>query len=98
MLNSLARQFYRNGRLLILSLILIAVLGLSSYWSLPRLEDPELISRNAVVKTFFPGASAERIEALITEPLENELTTIEELITYESTSQAGSSIIDPGTQ
>ena len=93
MLNALARQFYRNGRLLVLTLILIAVWGLSSYWALPRLEDPELIARNAVVKTFFPGASAERIEALITEPLENELTTIEELLTYESTSQDGSSII-----
>ena len=93
MLTTLARQFYRNGRLLVLTLILIAVWGLSSYWALPRLEDPELIARNAVVKTFFPGASAERVEALITEPLENELTTIEELLTYESTSQAGSSII-----
>ncbi|MEM9215572.1 MAG: efflux RND transporter permease subunit [Cyanobacteria bacterium P01_F01_bin.150] len=93
MLNTLARQFYRNGRLLALTLILIAVWGLSSYWALPRLEDPELIARNAVVKTFLPGASAERIEALITEPLENELTTIEELVTYQSTSLAGSSIV-----
>ena len=55
MIHTLAHQFYRNGRLLVLTLLLILVWGLSSYWTLPRLEDPELVSRNAVVKTFFPG-------------------------------------------
>ena len=93
MIHALVRQFYRNGRLLILTLLLIAVWGLSSYLALPRLEDPELVSRGAVVKTFFPGASAERVESLITEPLEDEFTSIEEILTYESTSREGSSII-----
>ena len=46
--------FYRNVRLLILTLILICVWGISSYFTLPRLEDPELVSRFAIVKTFFP--------------------------------------------
>ncbi|NEQ97282.1 MAG: efflux RND transporter permease subunit [Cyanothece sp. SIO2G6] len=89
----MVRQFTRNGRLLILTLILIAVWGITSYLTLPRLEDPELISRNAVVKTFLPGASAERVEALITEPLEEEFAAVEEILTYESTSRAGSSVI-----
>jgi multidrug efflux pump subunit AcrB len=34
--------FYRNRQLLILTLILILVWGLSSFFSLPRLEDREL--------------------------------------------------------
>ncbi len=85
--------FYRNFRLLILAIVLIIVWGLSSYQSLPRLEDPELTSRVAVVKTFFPGASAERVEALVTEKIEKELSAIEEIETYESTSRAGVSII-----
>ena len=45
--------FYRNTRLLILTIILICVCGISSYFTLPRLEDPELVSRTAVVKTFW---------------------------------------------
>lgn len=85
--------FYRNTRLLILTLILIFVWGTSSYFTLPRLEDPELISRNAIVKTFFPGADAERVEALVTEKIEDKLTEIEEIDNYTSTSRAGSSII-----
>ena len=85
--------FYRNSRLLILTIILIAVWGISSYFTLPRLEDPELVSRTAIVSTFFPGADAERVEALVTEKIEDKLTEIEEINSYESTSRTGSSII-----
>ncbi len=85
--------FYRNSRLLILTIVLIAVWGISSYFTLPRLEDPELVSRTAIVSTFFPGADAERVEALVTEKIEDKLTEIEEIDSYESTSRTGSSII-----
>ena len=85
--------FYRNIRLLILTIILIFVWGASAYFNLPRLEDPELVNRVAVVKTFFPGAKADRVEALITEKIEHELIEIEEIDSYDSTSSTGSSII-----
>ena len=87
------KLLYRNFRLLVLVIILIFVWGLSSFQTLPRLEDPELVSRSALVKTFFPGASAERVEALITEKIEDRITEIEEINTYESTSSTGVSII-----
>ncbi|MBE9216868.1 efflux RND transporter permease subunit [Plectonema cf. radiosum LEGE 06105] len=85
--------FYRNSRLLILTIILIAVWGISAYFTLPRLEDPELVSRTAVVSTFFPGANAERVEALVTEKIEDKLTEIEEIDNYQSTSRTSSSLI-----
>lgn len=85
--------FYRNTRLLFLTIILIFVWGISSYFALPRLEDPELVSRNASVKTFFPGADAARVEALITDKIEDKFTEIEEIKDYKSTSSSGSSII-----
>ena len=85
--------FYRNTRLLFLTIILIFVWGISSYFALPRLEDPELVSRNASVKTFFPGADAARVEALITDKIEEKFTEIEEIKDYSSTSSSGSSII-----
>ncbi|MEM9273824.1 MAG: efflux RND transporter permease subunit, partial [Cyanobacteria bacterium P01_F01_bin.143] len=85
--------FYRNLRLLILTIILICVWGASSYFALPRLEDPELVNRVATVKTFLPVAKAERIDALITEKIEDELIEISEIYRYESTSSTGISII-----
>ena len=86
--------FYRNIRLLILTIILILVWGLSAFFNLPRLEDPEQISRNAVITTSFPGASAERVESLVTENIEQELLEVEEIDTIESTSRLGFSRIN----
>ena len=71
--------FYRNRRLLVLAIALIAVAGLSSYFILPRLEDPELRPRAAIVTTRFPGANAERVELLVTERIEKSLEEIDEL-------------------
>lgn len=89
----MSNLFYRNLRLLILTIILIFVWGLSSYQLLPRLEDPELTARHAIITTHFPGANAERVESLVTDKLEQELREIEELKTIESTSQTGLSTI-----
>ncbi|MCL2931812.1 MAG: hypothetical protein MGG11_05880, partial [Trichodesmium sp. MAG_R03] len=36
--------FYRNFRLLILAILIIVAWGISSFFTLPRLEDPELVS------------------------------------------------------
>ena len=91
--NMMFTLFYRNARLLILTIILIFVWGISSYFALPRLEDPELVSRFATVQTFWDGADAAQVEALITQKIEDELIEVEEIKEYESTSSTGSSII-----
>lgn len=85
--------FFRNRRLLALSILLIVVAGLAGYRSLPRLEDPELTPRFARITTRLPGAKAERVETLVTEKLEEELYEIEELKVLQSESIAGLSTI-----
>lgn len=92
-MKSIHTIFYRNRQLLILTVTLIVVWGLSTVLTLPRLEDPELVSRTAIIKTFLPGADAERIEALITDKITTELTEIEEIQTTNSSSMVGSSLI-----
>ena len=89
----MSNLFYRNTRLLILTVILIFVWGLSSFQLLPRLEDPELTNRVATVTTLFPGADAARVESLVTEKIEEELQEIEEINTLTSTSRAGISLV-----
>ena len=56
--------FVRYSRLTILAVILLVAAGMSAFFSLGRQEDPSLIERYGVVVTAFPGASAERVEAL----------------------------------
>jgi len=89
----MVRPFYRNLRILILAIFLIVAWGVASFQSLPRQEDPELIPRTAVVQTAYPGASADRVEALVTEVLETEITEIESVKNISSTSRVGFSSI-----
>lgn len=85
--------FHRKPRLLVLTMLLLIVAGGSSLQLLPRAEDPRLTPRFATVLTRYPGATAERVEALVTEKLEEELRSFEELKTVESFSRAGISVI-----
>ena len=85
--------FYRNPRLLGLTLFLILVSGLSAYQVLPRMEDPQLTQRSVQILTRFPGASAERVESLVTEKIEEELQEIDEIKRVVSSSRAGISVV-----
>lgn len=83
----------RNNRLLILIVALILVAGGSSLLELPRMEDPVLRRRVALVNTFMPGADAERIETLISEKIEDELRDIEQIKELRSVSRLGVSTV-----
>ena len=85
--------FFDNRRLLVLAICLIVVAGLSSYVVLPRMEDPTMLQRAAIINTVYPGASAERVEALVTEKIEEELQEIEEIKVLRSSSNSGISTI-----
>ncbi len=87
----MSNLLYRNLRLLILTICLILVWGLSSYQVLPRMEDPQLTQPAAQIATRFPGASAYRVESLVTEKIEQELFEIPELKTISSISRLGRS-------
>ena len=54
---------------LVLSVVLLLA-GLSSYENMSRLEDPEFTIKDALVMTPYPGASAQEVEQLVSDPLE----------------------------
>ena len=85
--------FFRNTHLLVLAVLLIVIAGVSALSSLPRIEDPRITTRNAFVVTAFPGASAERVEALVTKPLEDKLRDVEEIKKIVATSRSNISFI-----
>ncbi|MCY9873228.1 efflux RND transporter permease subunit [Vibrio barjaei] len=88
-----AVQIITNTRLLILMTALLIVSGLAAFSSLPRAEDPIITNRFANVTTSFPGASAERVETLVTEVVENKLRELSEIKLLSSTSRPGISIV-----
>ena len=63
---TIAARLLSNRHLLVLSVALILISGLAAWSSLPRIEDPRITTRYATVITRLPGATAERVEALVT--------------------------------
>ncbi|PQJ67097.1 MFS transporter [Photobacterium angustum] len=87
------KRILSNTRLLVLAVALLIVSGLSALSSLPRAEDPIINNRNASIITHYPGATAERVEALVTEKIENKLRQIDDINNITSVSRPGISLV-----
>ncbi len=85
--------FFSSPRLTILVIGLIVVAGLGALQALPRQEDPTLARRFGSITTFYPGATAERVESLVTEKIEAEIQELHEVKEIESLSRSGVSVI-----
>ena len=76
--------------------VLIAVifyLGISAFFSMPRENFPEVNETKIYVSTVYPGNTAEDIEKLITDPLEDKLKTVSNKVEITSTSQEDYSML-----
>ena len=74
-------------------MLVILLAGFQSYLNMPRAYDPGFIIRAAQVVTYFPGASPERVELLVSDKLEKVVQEIPELDFVTSESRTGVSII-----
>ena len=70
------------------------ILGISSYFSMPRETFPEINDTKVFVSTIYPGNTAEDIERSITDPLEEALKGVTNLVEIRSTSSEDFSVID----
>lgn len=85
--------FLRNRYLLALTIVVSIAAGLFAVRQMQRLEDPRITNLVPIIVTPFPGASAERVETLVTEKLEDQLAEVDSIKEMTSTSLAGVSII-----
>lgn len=81
--------FYRLPRLTILAMLVIMIGGLGALVSLGRQEDPTLVERFGLVVVTLPGADADRMEALIAEPLEGALLELPEIKQVDTVARNG---------
>ncbi|WP_299369046.1 efflux RND transporter permease subunit [uncultured Tateyamaria sp.] len=84
---------FRQPRLVALALLVIIAAGLSSLLAIGRQEDPTITNLFGTVTTVVPGADPARIEALVTQPIEDALREVAEVDVIESTSATGISIV-----
>lgn len=76
--------------------VLIAVffyLGVTAFFSMPRENFPEVNETKIYVSSVYPGNTAEDIEKLITDPLEDKLKTVSNVVEITSTSQEDYSMV-----
>src|SRR5262249_53536977 len=65
----------------------------SGYLTMPQRKDPEIPVKQAMVITPWPGASAEKIEDLVTRPIEKTIASNSNVSRIESTSRSNVSVI-----
>jgi multidrug efflux pump subunit AcrB len=73
---SALRSFYSNTPLANIAFVVVMLLGLLSYLAMPREQDPEINFNWVSVTANLPGASAEEIERLVTNPLEDAVSKV----------------------
>ena len=56
--------------------VLITILGMMNYYSIPKEQFPQVVIPYIVVNTVYPGTSPEDIENLVTRPIEKQLKSI----------------------
>ncbi|MGB2057154.1 MAG: efflux RND transporter permease subunit [Flavobacteriaceae bacterium] len=74
-------------------MFLFLYLGITSYFTMPRENFPEISETKIYISSVFPGNTAEDIEKLITTPLEDKLKSVSNVVEITSTSQEDYSII-----
>ena len=75
-------------------MVIFFILGLRSYLSMPRETFPEINDTKVFVSTVYPGNTAEDIERSITDPLEEALKGVPNLVKIKSTSSEDFSVIE----
>ena len=70
------------------------ILGISAYFSMPREAFPEINDTKVFVSTIYPGNTAEDIERIVTDPLEEALKGVSNLVEIKSDSSEDFSVID----
>ncbi len=90
---NITKWYLDNPRLLMMTIVLTVASGIMALITLPRIEDPILTPRFGAITTIFPGATVERIEALVSRKLEEELSDLADIKEVFSFSRPGVSLV-----
>ncbi|MBP7952231.1 MAG: efflux RND transporter permease subunit, partial [Sphingorhabdus sp.] len=89
----LAEFAIRRWQLTLVLFMLLAALGVSAFFQIPRAVDPHFSMPVVSMVAIQPGADASEIEQTITKPIEELLQGLEDVKQVASTSQDGAAVI-----
>ncbi|TDQ21936.1 efflux RND transporter permease subunit [Tenacibaculum caenipelagi] len=82
-----------NKTTIYVMMVMIFISGISAFLSMPRENFPEIRETKIYISSVYPGNTAEDIEKLITDPLEDRLKTVSNVVEITSTSQEDYSMV-----
>jgi multidrug efflux pump subunit AcrB len=88
-----ARYFTENRQVAWVALVATLAWGLYAYLGMPKRKDPHIQVRQAVASCLWPGASAERVEQLVTRKIEQRIAENSRVEKIESISRSSISIV-----
>ena len=88
-----ARFFVEVRQISWVLLIGVLLWGTSSYFGMPQRKDPEIAVRQAVAITPWPGASADKVEQLVTKKIEDQMAANALVTKIESISRTSVSVV-----
>jgi multidrug efflux pump subunit AcrB len=86
-------RFLNNHVLANVTFAVVLMVGVISYFQLPRAQDPDVNFNWISIITVLPGASSEDVEKLVTDPLEEAIQKVQDIKFVSSTSREGVSDI-----
>ncbi len=90
---NLSEWALNNRALVLYSMLVLAFLGIASYQGLGQSEDPPFTFKIMVVRTFWPGATAEEVAQQVTDKIEKEVMETGRYEFVRSYSRAGESLV-----
>ncbi len=88
-----SRYFVENPQISWVLLIGTVFWGLYGYLKMPQRKDPDIPARQAMVSTRWPGASAEKVEQLVTREIERTVASNSNVSRIESVSRSNVSVV-----
>lgn len=83
----------KRRKITLLCFVIAIAVGIFSFIGLPRQEMPDIIVKQAIVTTVYPGATPEKVEQTVTKIIEQKIKEIQDIKTITSTSKSGVSTI-----
>ena len=90
---NLSAAALRHRELTLFFLLAVAIAGIAAFFQLGQREDPDFAFRAIVIRTMWPGATAEQVDRQITDRLEKKLQETPYYKTTRSYSKPGESLI-----
>ncbi len=79
---------FKFKRIFLSFFVTLILLGIVSWFTMPREEDPRLKNRFSNIQVIYPGATAEEVQRLVIKPLEDKLVRVDKLKSFKGTARS----------